>query len=888
MCYNIIMKNILILGNGGREEANMDILYQKNSNINCERSEHREFWAIKEMCVRSNINLVIPSTEVYLCEGITDFLQSEIENINVFGPTKEQAKIEGSKHFSKKLMRELEIPTSNFVFFNNYSSAKKYYNSGLQLRKLVIKYVGLAKGKGVFLPETKDETLAVLKNIFNEYYEQEECGIIIEERLYGAEVSVLAFCNGKEAYLMPQAQDYKRIYDGDKGPNTGGMGAICPANILTKKELIQVKNHMDKVVKKLNYKGVLYAGLMKTKDGVYFLEFNCRFGDPEAQVILNLLDSNLLDIITNCLLGRDLSIKWKNSYAATVVLSHVDYPIKKLKEVVNVSYTDDFDNSVKIYNSNVMDTGKYQYTNGGRVLSMVSVDKTLQIALENIYNNIHRIKYYGVYYRRDIGCNNKLEKHIPISIGILASGNGTSVEKLLEERQQDIKIIITNKTTAGVRFKAQKYNIPFFCFPKNKKESKKDYYEKMVNILRQFNIEILILSGYMDIVPKSLFEDFNTINIHPTLLPKYKGYKDLDAHKAVLMNKEKFTGCTLHVVTKKIDSGRILLQKQCPVLTNSAEVLKRTVQELEKDCIVEYIDRYTNSNIKTHYGVDIEKGNLFVEGLKKENEYIGGFCAEYKHKGIRLAVAADGCGTKIDLANKYNKLDTIGIDLVAMNVNDLLAGGAKPLFFMDYIAIDKMDNDKCNKIIKGINEGCGMTGCKLIGGETAEMKGIYLKDKLDIAGFSVGEIIYDLPKQNRMSDECILYGIPSSGVHSNGYTLVRELLEKNEVPDDAIDEILKPTRIYTELLELYEKFPHHIFGVAHITGGGFHDNIRRILPENLNYELDEWEFPPIFKWIQKESGLNRQEMINIFNCGYGMVIISSANLPLRKIGRLCN
>ena len=882
------MKNILILGNGGREQAINDILNQKNDNIHCECSVKQEFSEIKQICITENIELIIPSTEVYLCEGITDFLQSEIDNINVFGPTKEQAQIEGSKHFSKKLMRELEIPTSNFIFFNNYSSAKKYYNNGLQLRNLVIKYDGLAKGKGVFLPQTQTETLAIIKKIFDEYYEQEECGIIIEERLYGAEVSVLAFCNGKEAYLMPQAQDYKRIYDGDKGPNTGGMGAICPANILTKKELIQVKNHMDKVVKKLNYKGVLYAGLMKTKDGVYFLEFNCRFGDPEAQVILNLLDSNLLDIMTNCLLGRDLSIKWKNSYAATVVLSHVDYPIKKLKEVINISYTDDFDNSVKIYNSNVIDVGKYQYTNGGRVLSMVSVDKTVQIALENIYNNIHKIKYDGVYYRRDIGCNNKLENNIPISIGILASGNGTSIEKLLEEKHQDIKIIITNKITAGIRFKAQKYNLPFFCFPKNKHESKKYYYEKMVNILRQFNIDILILSGYMDIVPKSIFEDFYTINIHPSLLPKYKGYKDLDVHRAVILNKEDYTGCTLHIVTKKIDSGRILLQKQCPVLTNSAEVLKRKVQELEKDCIVEYIDRYTNDNIKTYYDVDIEKGNLFIEELKKNNKYIGGFCAEYKHKGIRLATAADGCGTKIDLANKYNTLDTIGIDLVAMNVNDLLAGGAKPLFFMDYIAIDKMDNEKCNKIIKGINEGCDLAKCKLIGGETAEMKGIYLKDKLDIAGFSVGEIIYDLPKKNLMNNECILYGIPSSGIHSNGYTLVRELLEKNEVPDYAIDEILEPTRIYTELLDLYQNFPHHIFGVAHITGGGFHDNLIRILPKNLYFELEEWEFPPIFKWIQKTSGLNRQEMLNIFNCGYGMVIVSFASLPLQKIGKLIN
>ena len=218
-----------------------------------------------------------------------------------------------------------------------------------------------------------------------------------------------------------------------------------------------------------------------------------------------------------------------------------------------------------------------------------------------------------------------------------------------------------------------------------------------------------------------------------------------------------------------------------------------------------------------------------------------------------------------------------------MNVNDLLAGGAKPLFFMDYIAIDKMSKEKCNKIIKGINKGCELSKCKLIGGETAEMKGIYLKDKLDIAGFSVGEIIYDLPKKELMNDECILYGMSSSGVHSNGYTLVRELLETSYY---SMNEILEPTRIYIELLELYEKYPNEILGVVHITGGGYEDNIRRVLPEGVNYELDEWEFPPIFKWIQKTSGLNREEMLKIFNCGYGMVIISSADLPFDKIGRL--
>jgi len=255
------MKKVLILGNGGREKVIKEKLYRDNKHIHCVCSSFKNFENIKQFCITENIELVIPSSEVYLCEGITDFLQFKIENINIFGPTKEQAQIEGSKYFSKKLMKELNIPTSDFIFFNNYSTAKKKFIASEKLanKEIVIKYVGLAKGKGVFLPTNFNEGVEIIKHIFNEYYELEECGIIIEDRLYGSEVSVLAFCNGKEAYLMPQAQDYKRIYDGDKGGNTGGMGAICPVNILTTNELIEVKNHMDKVVKKLNYKGVLYA-----------------------------------------------------------------------------------------------------------------------------------------------------------------------------------------------------------------------------------------------------------------------------------------------------------------------------------------------------------------------------------------------------------------------------------------------------------------------------------------------------------------------------------------------------------------------------------------------------------------------------------------------------
>ena len=413
----------------------------------------------------------------------------------------------------------------------------------------------------------------------------------------------------------------------------------------------------------------------------------------------------------------------------------------------------------------------------------------------------------------------------------------------------------------------------------------KKYYERMVNILRSFDVELVILAGYMKIISDDLFNEFFTINIHPSLLPKYSGMMDLDVHEKVIENKEKFSGCTLHEVTEIIDGGRMLMQKQCRLDLNETKYsLKQRVQNLEKKCILDYVDVYNSR--KSTYSVDIEEGNEFVEDLKKTLPIIGGFCAEFKYKDIILAGAADGCGTKLDLANEYNMLDKIGIDLVAMNVNDLIAGGSIPLFFMDYIAIDKMDKTKCSTIIEGIRNGCEKAKCQLIGGETAEMKGIYMKNKLDLAGFAIGEREFKLPQKEEMSTDCWLYGIPSSGIHSNGYTLVNKLLKMSNRPHPKIEDILTPTFIYTDVAQLWREYPDNIFGIAHITGGGFHDNITRILPDHLTIKLNDWDFPEVFKWIQHESQLSREEMLSIFNCGYGMVIISDAELVLPKIGKL--
>ncbi len=904
------MTNILILGNGAREKIIAEKLYPNKYFL----YDSTDFNDILTFCNNNNIKLVVPSTEYYLCNGIVDFLKKH--NISCFGPSMYAAKIEKSKEFSKNLMNVNNIPTPKAKIFNNKDKCILYFKNN---PNTVIKYSGLAKGKGVYLPKNIDMGVEFINLLFETY---KNTIVLIEEKLIGVEVSVMAFCNGKNVSLMPQAQDFKRIGDNDKGLNTGGMGSICPVNILNQEELKQMEKYMKIIVEKLNYVGILYAGVMKTSNGVYILEFNCRLGDPEAQVILSLLNTPLIDIIHSCLENkRIIDIKWSNKFAANVVSSHIDYPISKLNKHVNVNISKDIDKNIKLYFSNIQTepiVNEYR-TTGGRVLSVVSTDITLYKALRNVYNNIHKISYKGQYYRRDIGLkyltqqDTLFKKHIEnnenkknINLAILASGNGTAIEKLLASDKKCIKVIITNRRKAGIIEKAKKYSIPLLYLPFKIAETKEKYYTTISNILQNFNIDLVFLCGFMRIVTSELYDKLLTINIHPSLLPNHKGLMDIHVHRNVIKNNDTFSGCTLHKVSKNVDEGEIFLQKQCIVDTKNEIILKNNIQELEKQCIVDYLNIFINEKNKNenenknnnerenneiiNYDVNIEKGNKLVEFIKTINPKIGGFCSIVEIGNKKIGLSCDGCGTKIILANKYNKLSGIGIDLVAMCVNDLIANGVKPMFFMDYIAIDNINIEKCSQIIQSIQKGCKISNSILVGGETAEMKDTYLTNKFDLAGFAVGELIYNLPNKNKMNNKCKLYGIKSSGVHSNGFTLVRKLLDKefpseNENKNKLIDELLIPTKIYTEAFKYIEKY--NIVGISHITGGGFKDNINRILPENINFILHDWEFPSIFKWIQKKSNLPKNEMLEIFNCGYGMVLISEDEIDyLDVIGYL--
>lgn len=283
-------------------------------------------------------------------------------------------------------------------------------------------------------------------------------------------------------------------------------------------------------------------------------------------------------------------------------------------------------------------------------------------------------------------------------------------------------------------------------------------------------------------------------------------------------------------------------------------------------------------------GVDIERGNDFIDVIKNicNHDKIGGFSGIYDHNGIKLVASTDGVGSKLELCKILNKYDTIGVDLVAMCVNDIICQGAKPLFFLDYYAMNKLDLDRGRDIISGINEGCKQSGCILLGGETAEMPLLYRENTFDLAGFSVGIIENDIyPK--KIVEEDLIYGIQSSGVHSNGFSLINKLLEKY---DYDLNELITPTKIYVDdLNNLKNKYSDYIKGFSHITGGGLIDNIPRILDGDLNFNITISNIPDVFKWIYDKSDMSVEDMFKTYNCGIGMVVIFDKNVNCDELLR---
>jgi phosphoribosylamine--glycine ligase/phosphoribosylglycinamide formyltransferase/phosphoribosylformylglycinamidine cyclo-ligase/phosphoribosylamine--glycine ligase/phosphoribosylformylglycinamidine cyclo-ligase len=362
------------------------------------------------------------------------------------------------------------------------------------------------------------------------------------------------------------------------------------------------------------------------------------------------------------------------------------------------------------------------------------------------------------------------------------------------------------------------------------------------------------------------------------------------------------SGCTIHYVTEDVDGGPIIVQRRVPVsVDDTPESLKVKVQVEEGQAFIDAILKLSGGNVTTYAdaGVDIDAGNALVDLIKPAckstrrlgcDADLGGFgglfdlaAAGYRGPDTVLIGATDGVGTKLKIAQQVNKHDWVGIDLVAMCVNDLIVAGGEPLFFLDYFATGKLNVEQAARVVQGIAEGCRQAGCGLIGGETAEMPSMYSPGEYDLAGFAVGAVRRDaiLPRDVVVGD--VLIGLASTGIHSNGFSLVRRLIDKEGMSfmdpcpwDDSEtsigDALLKPTKIYVEsCLPLIRR--GLVKGMAHITGGGILENLPRSLPKGLGARINHPPLPNVFDWLQMVSGLDDSEMLRTFNCGIGMVLI---------------
>ncbi|KAG6800409.1 trifunctional purine biosynthetic protein adenosine-3 isoform X1 [Apis mellifera caucasica] len=740
--------NVLIIGGGGREHAiawklsqspqvnkiyvspgNYGLsLVTKVSLINLNVKNNKE---VAEWSKNNKISLVVIGPEEYLANGLADELKTV--EINCFGPQKAASKIETDKYWAKEFMDRYQIPTARWKGFVNAKEAKEFVMNA-QFPALVIKASGLAAGKGVIVAKDKEEACKAIDEILiDKKFGSAGESIVVEELLEGEEVSMLAFTDGKTIIPMIPAQDHKRIFNNDIGPNTGGMGAYCPCPLLNKDNYEIVKsNILQKAIdglkqEQIPFVGVLYAGLMLTKDGPRVLEFNCRFGDPETQVILPLLKSDLFNIMKACCEGSldESLIVWeKNLFAVGVILASQGYPISSSKGQIITGINDVLHTNFIFHSGTNISSKGELVTNGGRVLITVSLAPSLALAAAKATHAAQIISFDGKQFRTDIA-------HKGIARSILQNGQLTYKSSGVDIETGDSLVSAIKPISYSTQRLGSMGSIGSF-------------------------------GGLFDI--------------------KAAGYKD-------------------------------------PILVSGT----------------------------------------------------------------------DGVGTKLKIAFECKKHDTVGIDLVAMCVNDVLAHGAEPLFFLDYFACNKLNIKIATDVINGISKGCKKAGCSLIGGETAEMPDMYSNEDYDLAGFAVGAVERNnlLPRINNIKEGDIIIGLPSSGLHSNGFSLVRKILKiANKKYTDIApfsennrtigDELLEPTKIYVKgvISALRTNF---IKAFAHITGGGIIENIPRILPKDMGVILDarKWKIQPIFAWLATVGGINKEEMLKTFNCGIGAILICS-------------
>lgn len=701
---------VVVLGSGGREQA---IAHA------CRAHGHTaELRSDIDAVLADPPHLVIVGPEALLADGAADRLNGA--GIPCFGPTAALARLESSKGFARDLAGQLGIPGPRHWRFDDAATALAEWESSCR-PPIVVKADGLAAGKGVIVPTDEESTRAAFATI--------GAPLVVEERMRGMEVTLLAVCDGVTARPLPLSTDHKRIGAGDQGPNTGGMGAVCPVpapvdlDALTATFVQPIVDHF--ATAGTPYIGMIYAGLMLTADGPRLVEYNCRFGDPEAQAVLAVLDTDLAALALACTTGDSgpAPIRARAGVACTVVAAAAGYPGTP---VTGAPITLDgspliLDGSMELGPDVVlhpagMTLGPQPSTvSGGRILSVTAVGDDLDEARRRAYAAMDRIRFDGMQVRPDIGWRARAA-----AIGSYAS-TGVDIDE-------------------GSR-----------------------------------------------------------------------------------------------AVTKMRDAVEA---------THGPAVLR---------------------------GVGSFGGAFSASAFAGLNDPV-------------LVGSTDGVGTKVELAARAGRYAGVGMDIVNHCVDDVLVQGARPLFFLDYVASSRIRSEMIAEVVGGMAAACSANGCALLGGETAEMPGVYHDGAFDIAGTLVGVVDRAelLPRPTVAAGDTLI-GIASSGPHTNGYSLLRRLfdwlpLDAQPEPLDRplIDALLEPHRSYLGLLGPLLTDPA-LKAMAHITGGGLAENLPRILPQNVgaDIELGSWPIPPLFRLVQQvATGMPIDELYRTLNMGIGMVLVT--------------
>jgi formyltetrahydrofolate-dependent phosphoribosylglycinamide formyltransferase len=556
---------------------------------------------VVEFCRDHGIDLVVIGPEAPLAAGLSDRLREA--GLACFGPSQAAARLETSKSFAKEFMVRWGIPTAGHESHRDLGAADE---ACARLWPVVIKASGLAAGKGVWLPDSRDEAREVLRALLVERTLGEAgAQVVIEERLCGPEVSVLAFCDGRRALPMLPARDHKRAWDGDRGPNTGGMGAFAPVEDVTQEELGFIADHiLQRAVEGMAaegapYVGVLYAGVMLTPSGPKALEFNARFGDPEAQTLLPLLESDLAELLRACVEGRLTPelLRWKPQAAATVVVASPNYPDDGPRGLaIQGAAEAERAEEAWVFHAGTRATGEGLVTSGGRVFAVTGVGVDRAQALARAYGTAQGIAFDGAWCRSDIGR--------PLArLVVLASGNGSNLQAILDacasgRLRAQVVAVVSNKPSAyALRRGAEagaRAEVVAWGERKAQGWSRARYDEELARVVASHRPDWVVLAGWMLVLGEGFLGRFGpgrVINLHPALPGQLPGTDAIRrAWEAGRVGAMTHTGVMVHEVVAEVDAGPVLAQETITLdPSETLEALEARVHAVEHRLLVEVL-----------------------------------------------------------------------------------------------------------------------------------------------------------------------------------------------------------------------------------------------------------------------------------------------------------